>query len=99
MKLGNKFQAGGPMPAGAPAPAPQGGEDPTAMLLQGAQQAVQGQDCEMAMQVCQMLIEALGGNPQEAVPQEAAPQEATPAPAEGEPVYRRGGRLVRRINA
>lgn len=94
MKLGNKFQAGGPMPAGAPAQAPQGGEDPTAMLLQGAQQAVQGQDCEMAMQVCQMLIEALGGGPQE-----AAPQEAAPAPAEGEPVYRRGGRLVRRINA
>lgn len=94
MKLGNKFQAGGPMPAGAPAQAPQGGEDPTAMLLQGAQQAVRGQDCEMAMQVCQMLIEALGGGPQE-----AAPQEAAPAPAEGEPVYRRGGRLVRRINA
>lgn len=94
MKLGNKFQAGGPMPAGAPAQAPQGGEDPTAMLLQGAQQAVQGQDCEMAMQVCQMLIKALGGSPQE-----AAPQEAAPAPAEGEPVYRRGGRLVRRINA
>mgnify|MGYP000209878963 FL=1 len=84
------------MPAGAPAPAPQGGEGPTAMLLQGAQQAVQGQDCEMAMQVCQMLIEALGGG---GSPQEAAPQEAAPAPAEGEPVYRRGGRLVRRINA
>lgn len=96
MKLGNKFQAGGPMPAGAPAQAPQGGEDPTAMLLQGAQQAVQGQDCEMAMQVCQMLIEALGGG---GSPQEAAPQEAAPAPVEGEPVYRRGGRLVRRINA
>ena len=98
MKLGNKFQAGGPMPA------PQGGEDPTAMLLQGAQQAVQGQDCEMAMQVCQMLIEALGGGPQGAAPQGAAPQGAAPqgaapAPAEGEPVYRRGGRLVRRINA
>ena len=84
------------MPAGAPAQAPQGGEDPTAMLLQGAQQAVQGQDCEMAMQVCQMLIEALGGG---GSPKEAAPQEAAPAPAEGEPVYRRGGRLVRRINA
>ena len=92
MKLGNKFQAGGPMPAGAP----QGGEDPTAMLLQGAQQAVQGQDCEMAMQVCQMLIEALGGG---GSPQKAAPQEAAPAPAEGVPVYRRGGRLMRRINA
>ena len=96
MKLGNKFQAGGQMPAGAPAQAPQGGEDPTAMLLQGAQQAVQGQDCQIAMQVCQMLIEALGGG---GSPQEAAPQEAAPAPAEGEPVYRRGGRLVRRINA
>lgn len=96
MKLGNKFQAGGPMPAGAPAQAPQGGEDPTAILLQGAQQAVQRQDCEMAMQVCQMLIEALGGG---GSPQEAAPREAAPAPAEGEPVYRRGGRLVRRINA
>ena len=96
MKLGNKFQAGGPMPAGAPAQAPQGGEDPTAMLLQAAQQAIQGQDCQMAMQVCQMLIEALGGG---GGPQEAAPQEAAPAPAEGEPVYRRGGRLVRRINA
>lgn len=96
MKLGNKFQVGGQMPAGAPAQAPQGGEDPTAILLQGAQQAVQGQDCEMAMQVCQMLIEALGGGSN---PQGAAPQEAAPAPAEGEPVYRRGGRLVRRINA
>lgn len=94
MKFGRKFQAGGPMPAGAGAPAPQGGEDPQAMLLQGAQQAVQGQDCEIAMQVCQMLIEALGGGAQ----QQPAPQEAAPAPAEGEPVYRRGGRLVRRIN-
>lgn len=94
MKLGkSKFlQEGGPMPGGAPAP--QGGEDPTAMLMQGAQQAIQGQDCQMAMQVCQMLIEALGGG----APEGAAPQEAAPAPAEGEPVYRRGGRLVRRIN-
>lgn len=89
----NYFQAGGPMPAQAPAP--QGGEDPTAMLLQGAQQAVQAQDCEIAMQVCQMLIQALGGGAAESG---AAPQESTPAPAEGEPVYRKGGRLLRRIN-
>ena len=44
MKLGKnlKFlQEGGAMPAGAPAAAPQGGEDPMAMLIQGAQQAVQ----------------------------------------------------------
>lgn len=93
MKLGRKFQAGGPMPAGAGAPAPQGGEDPMAMLLQGAQQAVQAQDCEVAMQVCQMLMELAGGG----APAESAPAEAAPAPAEGEPVYRRGGRLLRRI--
>ena len=83
------------MPAGAPAAAPQGGEDPMAMLIQGAQQAVQAQDCQIAMQVCQMLLELAGGG----APAEAAPAEAAPAPAEGEPVYRRGGRLVRRINA
>ena len=95
MKLKNKFQEGGAMPAGAPAAAPQGGEDPMAMLIQGAQQAVQSQDCQIAMQVCQMLLELAGGG----APAEAAPAEAAPAPAEGEPVYRRGGRLVRRINA
>lgn len=96
MKLGRKYQEGGAMPAGAPAAAPQGGEDPMAMLMQGAEQAVQGQDCEIAMQVCQMLLELAGA---QAAPAEAAPAEAAPAPAEGEPVYRRGGRLVRRINA
>ena len=95
MKLKNKFQEGGAMPAGAPAAAPQGGEDPMAMLLQGAQQAVQSQDCQIAMQVCQMLLELAGGG----APAEAAPAEAAPAPAEGEPVYRRGGKLLRRINA
>ena len=102
MKLGKnlKFlQEGGAMPAGAPAAAPQGpegGQDPMAMLMQGAEQALQAQDCEIAMQVCQMLLELAGGG---GAPAEAAPAEAAPAPAEGEPVYRRGGRLVRRINA
>ena len=93
MKFGRKFQEGGPMPAGG---APQGGEDPMMMLVQGAQQAVQNQDCETAMQVCQMLLELAGGA---GAPQGGAPEEAAPAPAEGEPVYRRGGRLLRRINA
>lgn len=94
MKLSRKYQEGGPMPAGAPAPGPQGGEDPMAMLIQGAQQALQAQDCEIAMQVCQMLLELAGGGGAPAGP---APAEAAPAPAEGEPVYRRGGRLLRRI--
>lgn len=69
------------MPAGGGAPA----NDPMAALLQGAAQAVQSQDCQMAIQVCQMLMEMAGGGQQQA------------APAEGEPVYRRGGRLVKRL--
>ena len=46
------------------------------------------------MQVCQMLLELAGGGAQGGAP---GPEAAAPAPAEGEPVYRRGGRLVRRI--
>lgn len=95
MKLGRKFQEGGAMPAGAAPQGPEGGQDPMAMLMQGAQQAIQTQDCQIAMQVCQMLLELAGGG----APAEAAPAEAAPAPAEGEPVYRRGGKLLRRINA
>ena len=96
-----KFQEGGAMPApeagmeeGAPvqegAPAQeQGAGDPMEMLMQLAQmamQALQGQDANMAMQVCEGLVQFVqqmqGGAPEE-------------APAE--PVYRRGGTLVRRI--
>ena len=57
MKLIGKFQEGGAMAPQGGAPAPQGGEDPMAMLMQGAQQALDGQDCQVAMQVCQMLLE------------------------------------------
>ena len=93
MKLISKFQEGGAMAPQGGAPAPQGGEDPMAMLLQGAQQAIEGQDCQVAMQVCQKIHELAGGGAQGGAPAPAA----APAPAEGEPVYRRGGRLVRRI--
>ena len=87
-----KFQEGGAMPAeGAPveqapeggAPAEGGGEDPLMQLAQAAMQALQSQDCQMAMQVCQafvqMIQQAQGGAEQ--------PQ--------GEPVYRKGGKLLR----
>lgn len=95
-----KFQQGGPMPTEepmveeapmeevAPEEVPQegGGEDPLMMLAQGAMQALQTQDCNIAMQVCQGLLQLLqqmqGGAPEE-------PQ--------GEPVFRKGGILVRRI--
>lgn len=96
-----KFQVGGTMPAGAPAEEPtvnegapvnesapdQGEEqDPIMILAQMSAQAIQSQDCQMAMQVCQAFLEIVqqmqGGAPEE-------PQ--------GEPVFRKGGTLVRRI--
>ena len=89
MQFIKKFQEGGAAPAPEAAAPQQGGEDPTAMLMQGAQQAVQNQDCQIAIQVCQMVLEMLGGA-------KAGGPEAGGAP-QSEPVYRRGGRLVRRI--
>ena len=93
-----KFQEGGEMPVQNQAqatPEDQGnaseaqGQDPMAQLLQAAAQAVQGQDCQTAMQVCQMLVQmAQQGSG-------AAPEEGT-AEA-GEPVFKKGGRLCRRI--
>lgn len=89
-------EAGAPMEGGAPEEAPAGpqGGDPMEMLMQLAQmamQALQGQDANMAMQVCEGLVQfvqmvqggAEGGAP--------APEE------ESAPVYRRGGQLVRRV--
>lgn len=98
MRISRKFQEGGPMPEeqapqGA-APAEQGGGDPMQDLIQGATQAMQSGDCNVAMQVCQMLVQLAGGDQGQPAPE----QQEAPAPAEGEPVYRAGGRLVRRIN-
>lgn len=100
-----KFQEGGAMPpqeqaptgaapGGAPAGAPAGpeggaeGGDPLEQLLQMSMQALQSQDCQAAMAVCQALVQL-------AQQSQGAPQEQ-PAP-EGEPVYRRGGKLARVI--
>lgn len=89
-------EAGAPMPEEAAAPeagAPAGGGDPMQMLMQLAQmamQALQSQDANMAMQVCEGLVQFIqmvqGGGEAGAAPEE-----------QGEPVYRRGGTLVRRI--
>lgn len=98
-----KFQEGGAMPAeaapeaapmeAAPAEeAPQGGGDPVMELAQMAMQALQGQDCEAAMAVCEGFVQLV---------QEMAGGGAAGAPGaapEGEPVYRRGGKLVGYMN-
>lgn len=86
-----KFQEGGPVPAGpeaapAPAQAPvEEGQDPLQQILQVAAQAVQTQNCEAAMAVCQALIQmaqgTVGGS-------EPAPQE--------EPTFaRQGAKLIK----
>lgn len=85
-----KFQEGGAMPA-APAEAPQGGApaeggDPLAQILQVAAQAVQSQNCEAAMAVCQALIQLAQGGA-------GGPEQA---PAEEPTFARHGAKLVRR---
>ena len=94
-----KFQEGGAMPAEAapvegaegapmgPEGAPQGGEDPLMQILQVAAQALQSQDCQAAMAVCQALIELAQGGSATGQPTEAAPEEPTFA--------RQGAKLVR----
>lgn len=79
MKFTKKYQEGGAMPQGAE-------QDPQAVLMQGAQQAVQNQDCQVAIQVCQMILEMMGGS-----------EAPAPQPEQSEPVYRMGGKLARRI--
>lgn len=79
------FQAGGPMEAGG-----QPAQDPMAQLIEMAMQAVQANDPNLAMQVCQVLVQIA----QQGAPQDGAPQGGAP---EGEPVFRRGGRLSRRL--
>jgi hypothetical protein len=87
-----RFQEGGAMPPQDPAMA-QGGGDPMEQILMGCQQAVETQDCQIALQVCQIMLEMAGGG---AAPAEAAPAPA-PVEAQGEPVYRKGGQLIRRV--
>jgi len=88
-----KFQAGGAVEGGAPAPeaqaAPQGGgEDIQAMLMQ----AYEAQDPNMALQVVNAIVESMSA-------QGGAPAEggAMPAAAKGmrlnTPVFRKGGKF------
>lgn len=105
-KIVSKFQEGGAMPpaedpamAGAPAPAdpnaaaaaeggaPAGG-NPIEELAAIAQQALEAQDCQAALTVCEVFLGLLQGQGQGAP---AGPEAA------GQPVYRKGGKLVKRV--
>lgn len=91
-----RFQEGGPMEAPVEDPnaapveggAPAEGGDPTQQIMEAAMAALQNQDCNLAMQVLQALVQMMGGG---------APQEGPAAPEGAAPVYKAGGRLSRWI--
>lgn len=84
MKI-KKFQSGGSMPEQA-APAP---EQPDVMeqLIQAAAAALQNQDCQIALQVCDALLQLVQG---------AMGPGPVDQPANQEVIFKRGGKIARR---
>lgn len=74
-------------PEEAPAAPEQAGGSPEEQIIQAAMQAVQTQDGQLALQVCQALVEMAGGG---------APAEQA-APEGQAPIYKKGGKLSRWI--
>ena len=93
-----KFQEGGPAPAPADQPMPaepqegapvEGGADQMLMqLAQMAAEALQSGDCNTALSVCEAFMQLI---------QQFTQGQAGPEAPQGEPVYKRGGTLVRRV--
>ena len=81
-----KFQEGGMAPEAAPAPEQQ--QDPIMMLVEASMMALQEGNCEAAMAVCEGLVQL--------VQQASGGQPPMGAPAEGQPVFKRGGKIARR---
>lgn len=93
-----KFQEGGqaPMPADQPMPAkPQGGtpaeggvEQVLMQLAQMASEALQSGDCNTALSVCDGFVQLV---------QQLTQGQPGPEAPQGEPVYKKGGKLVGRL--
>ncbi len=89
-----KFQMGGSVeetpaaPNQIPAestPEPEGGQgDPLMEVAQLAAQALQNQDCNAAMQVCQIFLQMI----------QQMQRQPEPEP-QGQPVFKKGGKIVR----
>jgi len=77
------------VPVGQPQEAAPQEQDPMMVMAQLAMQAIQNNDCQSAMEVCNMFIQLI----QEAQQGGRAPQEEP----QGEPVYRAGGKIAYRI--
>ena len=87
MAIIKKFQEGGPMPAqGAPAPAAGGQDQMMAQLEQMAMEIIQSIGPEGAAMLAEMIMQIL-----------QSAQAPVGAPAEGQPVFRAGGKLARRV--
>jgi len=93
------YQEGGEIVMGEPAAE---SEDPMMQLIAMATDALEAQDANLAMQVCQMLVEMTSGEEQmeQPVEDEMAGMEAEMPPMEGQPapmrqggVYRNGGKI------
>ena len=78
----SKFQEGGAMPPQEPAMAPEQQADPLQQILAVAAEALQTQNCEASMAVCQALLQLAQGG-------------AAPAPQEEPTFARQGAKLVR----
>lgn len=81
------LQEGGMAPEPAPeeaAPAPeQAGGSPEEQIVMACQQALETQNCELALQVCQAILQMLGGTVGNG-----------PQASQGSaPVYKKGGKL------
>jgi len=89
-----KFQAGGEMPAGpeaAPAPGGGGGGDLQSMLMQFAET----QDPQLAVQICNMLLQELqGGGGAPAGPAPASAMANGGRMSTSAPMFRKGGKLA-----
>lgn len=59
-------------------------DDPLMQMAQMAAEALQTQDCSMSMQVCQIFLQMI----------QQAQGQVEPEP-QGQPVFKKGGRLVR----
>lgn len=86
-----RFQEGGAMPAEAPmqqeaAPA-QSGEDILMQIAQMMMEGLQNSDCQMLAEACSAFLQLL---------QSQGGQEPVGQPVEGQPVFKKGGKIVRR---
>jgi hypothetical protein len=87
MAIIKKYQQGGPMPAEAtPAPEMGGQDQMMAQLEQMAMEIIQSMGPEGAAMLAEMIMQML-----------QSAQQPVGAPAEGQPVFRKGGKLARRV--